>query len=125
MSEFTSEKSEMSSVVFVQSALRERIAPPTIGSVKQRIDYAARKMGWKFSRVKAAWYADERLKFHVDEMRDVERFSGLQYALQEMRTNDQLIAKIDAFMEGHDADFYSAFRSAFRSVLGLQNRTRT
>lgn len=125
MNEFRSQENEMSIAVFAQTALRERVAPPSIGSVKQRIHYAARKLGWKVSRAKAAWYADERITINADEMCAIERVSGLQYARQEMRTNDQLIAKIDAFMEGHDADFYGAFRSAFRSFLGLPDRSRT
>jgi predicted ATP-grasp superfamily ATP-dependent carboligase len=125
MNELRSQENEMTSAAFAQMALRERVAPPSIGSVKQRIHYAARKLGWKYSRAKAAWYADERITIKADEMCDIERTSGLQYTRQEMRTNDKLIAKIDAFMEGHDASFYSAFRTAFRSVLGIPDRART
>ena len=125
MTELKSEKSEMGSVAFAQMALRDRVAPPGIGSVKQRINVATRKMGWKISRTKDVWYADPRISINADEMRDLERVSGLVYARQEMRTNDELIAKIDAFMVGHDADFYSAFRTAVRSFLGLPDRSGT
>lgn len=120
----------MSSTAFAQMALQKNLAPMSLGSVKHRITVAARKINnaaprerqWKVSRVKDAWYADERISLSADEIRDVERASGLTYAQQEMRTNDQLIAQIDAFMVGHDADFYSAFRSAVRSFFGIPDR---
>lgn len=122
MSEFRSEKSEMSSSAFVQMALRSEVAPPALGSVKTRITHAARKLGFKTSRTKDLWYADPRVSIDADEMSRVEEISGLTYARQEMRTNDELIAKLDALMEG-DADFYGAFRAALRSVVGLPDRT--
>lgn len=131
MTEYKSEKTEMSSTAFAQMALQDRIAPRSLGSVKHRITVAARELNrvarkgryWKVSRVKDAWYADERISLDADEIRDIERVSGLTYAQQEVRTNDELIAKIDAFMVGHDADFYGAFRTALRSFFGLPDRT--
>ena len=126
MTEIKSETTEMSSAVFAQMALRDRVAPPSIGSVKQRITVAARKLGWKVSRAKDVWYADPRISIDADEMRAIERLSGLVYAAQqEVRTNEELIAKIDAFMVGHDADFYGAFRTAVRSFFGLPDRSGT
>lgn len=123
MTEKSSEKTEMSSTAFVQMALRDRIAPPRVGSVKKRISHCARQLGWTYSRTKDAWYGDPRISIKADEMRDVERVSGLVYAKQEMRTNDELIAKIDALLEGHDADFYSAFRAALCSALSISHRS--
>lgn len=126
MTEIKSETTEMGSVAFAQMALRDRVAPQSVGSVKARITVAARKLGWKVSRAKDVWYADPRISINADEMRAIERLSGLVYAArQEMRTNDEIIAKIDAFMVGHDADFYSAFRTAFRSFFGLPDRSGT
>lgn len=125
MTNIKSENTEMESTAFVQMALRDKIAPPSVGSVKRRITVAARQLKWKVSRARDAWYADPRISINAEEMRDVERVSGLVYAQQEMRTNDELIAKIDAFMVGHDADFYSAFRTAVRSFFGLPDRSRT
>lgn len=123
MTEIKSETTEMSSAVFAQMALRDRVAPRNVGSVKTRITVAARKLGWKLSRTKDVWYADPRISIDADEMRAIERVSGLVYAQQEMRTNDEVIARIDAFMVGHDADFYSAFRTAFRSFFGIPDRS--
>ena len=112
----------MSSVAFAQMALRDRIAPRDKGSVKQRIALAARKLDVKESRAKDIWYADPRVSIDADEMQRIEEVSGLVYAKQEMRTNDELIAKLDALMEG-DADFYGAFRAALRSLLVRSDRT--
>lgn len=125
MTNIKSEKTDMHSTTFVQMALRDRIAPPAIGSVKQRINVAARTLKWKISRTRDAWYGDPRISINADEMRQVERASGLAYAQQEMRTNEDIIAKIDAFMVGHDADFYGAFRTAVRSFFGLPDRSGT
>jgi hypothetical protein len=133
MTEIKSENTEMNSTAFAQMALQGKVAPPSLGSVKNRLRVAMRELNkaadrnrqWKASRVKDAWYADERITLNADEMRDVERASGLVFAQQEMRTNDELIAKIDAFMVGHDADFYSAFRTAVRSFFGLPDRSGT
>jgi len=53
-SEKSSEESEMSSVEFVSFALRDRVAPPSMGMVGARIRHAARRMGWNYSRTKGA-----------------------------------------------------------------------
>lgn len=120
MSEFQSEKSEMSSVEFVSFALRERVAPPSLGSVKARIRHASRLLEWSASRTKDAWYADPRISISADELRAIEDKTGLRYGREELRTAQDIIARADALLEGQDADFYSAFvtalRHAFRAV---------
>src|SRR5690606_20312953 len=85
MSEKASEKSKMSSVEFVQTALRDHIAPPSTGSVKARLRLAARALGWSQNRVKDAWYADPRISISADEIRKVEEISGLRYGRQELQ----------------------------------------
>ncbi len=118
-----SEKSEMSCVEFVQSALRERVAPPSFGSTKARIRHASRSLGWSANRTKDAWYADPRISISADELREIERNTGLRYAQEELRTNDDLIARASALLVGHEADFYSAFFAALRSLARPDNRT--
>lgn len=105
----------MSSVEFVQDALRERVAPPSIGSVKARIRHASRRLGWTPSRTKAAWYADPRISISADELRVVEETTGLRYGRQELHEIDAYIARADALLEGPDAHFYRAFVDAFRA----------
>lgn len=117
------EKSKMStSVEFVQSALRGRVAPPSVGSIKARIRYASRQMGWSANRTKDAWYADPRISISADELRDIERKTGLRYAQEELRTNEDLIARASALLVGHEADFYSAFFTALRSLARPNHR---
>jgi hypothetical protein len=124
-SEIRAELTEMSSVEFVSYALRERVAPPSLGSVKARLRYASRALGWTASRTKDAWYADPRISISADELRAVENKTGLHYGREELRTNDDLIARAEALMAGHEADFYSAFLAALRSVAGAAHRSRT
>lgn len=125
MSELVSEKSKMSSVEFVQSALRERVAPPSFGSTKARIRYASRTLGWSANRTKDAWYADPRISISADELREIERKTGLRYAQEELRTNDDLISQASALLVGHEADFYSAFITALRSLARPDHRSGT
>lgn len=120
-----SEKSKMSSVEFVQSALRGRVAPPSFGSTKARIRHASRQMGWSANRTKDAWYADPRISISADELREIERKTGLRYAQEELRTNEDLINKASALLVGHEADFYSAFFAALRSLARPDHRSGT
>lgn len=126
-----SEKSEttleqkMSCVEFTQYALRERISPPAIGSVKSRIGHASRRLGWGFNRTKDCWYADPRIKISADEIRSIEQVTGLEYGREEIRTNDDLIARAETLMAGHEADFYGAFLAALRAMARLGDRSRT
>ena len=105
----------MSSVEFVQMALRERVAPPSVGSVKARINHAARRLGWSASRTQDAWYADPRISIKADELRAIEETTGLRYGRQELQEIDAYIARADALLDGPEADFYRPFVAAFRA----------
>lgn len=117
------EKSEMSTVEFCQFALRERIAPPSVGSVKERIVYAARKMGWTHTRTRDVWYADPRVSIKADQLVKVEAISGLEYARQEVRKNDDAIARATALLGSQDAHLLGEIVAALLQMVGLQNRT--
>jgi len=123
MAKRASENSEMSCVEFVQVALRERISPPSYGSTKARIRHASRQLGWSANRTKDAWYADPRISISADELRQIERKTGLRYAQEELRTNEDLISKASALLVGHEADFYSAFFAALRSLARPDHRS--
>lgn len=116
------EKSDMSTVEFCQSALRERIAPPSIGSVKQRIVYAARKTGWSYTRVRDLWYADPRISIKAEQLFHIEALSGLEYARQEMRTNDAAIERATALLGGEDTHLIRTLVAAVFSAIGLRDR---
>lgn len=115
-----SEISEMTSIAFAQHALRERVAPPSVGSVKARLRYAVTAMNrrnWSANRVKDVWYADPRISLSADEIRDLEEITGLRYGRRELKELDQLISRADALLEGTNEDFYRPFVDAFRQAL--------
>ncbi len=123
MSEKGSEKSEMSTVEFCQKALKEEIAPPSIGSVSARIRAAARELGWSYTRTKDTWYADPRISIKPQELFRVEAVSGLTYdARQEMRKNDQAIERADALLGGPDTRLVRTLVAAVREAFGLRDR---
>lgn len=115
----------MSCVEFTQHALRNQIAPPSIGSVKARIRHAARRLGWSHSRAKDCWYADPRISISADELRAVEEHSGLRYGRKELKEIDALIARSTALLHGQDEDFTSAFIAALRAFHGALVGPRT
>jgi hypothetical protein len=128
MSEKLSEKSKMSSVEFAQFALRERIAPKSYGSVKERLRYARvvlNRRGWSANRVRDAWYADPRISPNADEIRDLEEITGLRYGREELKELDRYIARADALLAGPDSDFHRPFIDAFRSFYRALAGTRT
>ncbi|TBF08698.1 hypothetical protein [Rhizobium ruizarguesonis] len=122
MSEKASEKSEMSTVEFCQRALREEIAPPSIGAKLERIRHASRQLGWSYSRTKDAWYADPRISIKPEELFRIEAVSGLSYAREEMRTNDRAIERATALLGGEDTRLVRTLVAAVREALGLRNR---
>jgi hypothetical protein len=126
MSETTSEKSEMSELVFASEMLRTRVAPPGQAQfVETRIRAAASRLKWKFSRVKSVWYADPRVSLKPRELREVEEVAGVRYGRREVEGIDLLIERADALLMGTDPDFHSAFVAAIRALAGAAHRTRT
>lgn len=118
-------ESKMSVVEFTQYAMRERIAPPALGSVKARIRHCASRLKWSPSRTRDAWYAHPRISISADEIKTIEHATGLEYGRSEIRTNDDLIARAEALMAGNEADFYGAFLAALRALARPSDRTGT
>jgi hypothetical protein len=128
MPDFNSEKNRMSSVEFAQFALREGVAPPTIGSLKARLRHAThvmRRRNWSANRVKDCWYADPRIRPDADEIRDLEDITGLRYGKQELSEIDALISQAGALLNSQDPDFHGAFVAAIRAFAGSLHRTGT
>lgn len=124
MSEKQSGEFKMSSVEFVQYALRNHVAPPSIGSVKARMRYASRQLGWSANRVKDAWYADTRISVGADEVRKIEETTGLRYGREELRSIEELIGRADALLGHTDEDFHRPFLAALRALARIADRTR-
>lgn len=117
----------MHSVEFVQSALHERVAPPSLGSVGRRLQHATRVLSrrqWSANRVRDCWYADPRISLNAEEVRDIEELTGLRYGRQELKEFDELIARADSLLEGQDADFYRPFVAALRAFAGALYSSR-
>lgn len=117
MSEKTVKKF-MSSVAFAQTALREHIAPPSVGSVKTRIRHASRKLKWSDSRTRECWYGRERVRISADELREIEETTGLRYGRQELKEIDAYIARAEALLANQDEDFGRPFLAAMRAFFG-------
>lgn len=124
MSEKASEKSEMSTTEFCQAALRQEIAPPSIGGVMKRIRHASRKLGWSFTRTKDAWYADPRISIKPAELFRIEAVSGLSYARQEMRENEEAIERATALLGGDNQNLVRTVVTAMFQAMGLSHRSR-
>ncbi|MDB5531552.1 MAG: hypothetical protein JWR51_4655 [Devosia sp.] len=116
----------MSDLTWASDTLRNHVAP--VGSaqqVKARIRTAARALGWEYERAKSIWYADERVAVRPRELRDIERYTGLQYGRQELTEIDLLISRADALVVGHqDKDFYGAFAAGLRALASALDRSR-
>ncbi|TRD03928.1 hypothetical protein FJV76_14375 [Mesorhizobium sp. WSM4303] len=124
MSEKQSENSEMSELVFASRMMQTRIAPPgSAGSKGERLRNAALTLRWKHSRARGVWYAEPGVSIKPRELRQIEELTGVEYAQKELRTNDELIAHASALLVGHEADFYSAFVAALRSLARPHHRT--
>lgn len=89
---------KMSTAEFCQYALRDRIAPPSHGSVKARITSAARKLGWSISRTKDVWYADPRVSISAEELHEIEKKTGVYYGREEARELDRDIEHATALL---------------------------
>lgn len=122
MSEKASEKSNMSSVEFAQHALRHHIAPPSVGSVKARLRIAARRLGWRATRTRDAWYAHPRIEISADEIRKIEETTGLRYGREELRANQDLIDTAADLLADMDPNFHRPFLAAMRAFIGAVDR---
>lgn len=123
MPDKASEKRNMSVAAFCQDALQVEIAPRSLGSVKARITIAARELRWSYTRTRDVWYADPKISIKADELCRVEAVSGLVYqARQEVRKNDDAIARATALLGGEDAHLIRSIVTAFRSALGIRDR---
>jgi hypothetical protein len=99
MSEFLSEKSEMTSVSEASVLIRKVAEPRPIGdSVKAAIRRAAQALGFNFSRAKDIWYEDAR-RIDTAEM-------------DALRTQAGIYETVAHRLINQDEDFHSAHAAA-------------
>lgn len=125
MSDLKTEKREMYELTFASHAMRQRIAPPAIGSVKQRINRAAAALRWSASRTRDVWYADPRGSIKPRELRKIEEVAGVGYGRKELTEIDAIISRADALLMGTDPHFVRPFLAALRALAGRPDRTGT
>lgn len=113
MSEFSSERSEMSSVAEASLLVRKVAEPRPVGDkVKSAIRRAAQRLGWPFSRTKDIWYEDAR---RIDA-----------HEMDALRGLAERYANIAATLRYQDEDFHRTQADAleyFANRLGGVDRT--
>lgn len=103
MSEFASEKSEMSSVAEASLLIRKAAEPRPVGdSVKMAIRRAAHRLGLTFTSAKTIWYGEAR---RIDA-----------HEMDALRGMAQRYANIAATLRHQDEDFYGHYANAFESI---------
>lgn len=124
MSEKQLEKSEMSTLVFASTTMKNVLAPRAEGhNIQDRIRVAARKLGWSYSRAKDVWYADPRVSIDGEELLRVEETSGVTYGRAELRSINDIIRRAEALLANQDEDFHRPVLDAFRALLSALGRT--
>ena len=116
---------KMSTVEFCQRALRTRIAPPSVGSVKSRITAAARDLGWSISRTKDVWYADPRVSIDGAELYEIETKAGIQYGREEARELDREIEHATSLLVAMQAGSPRTLAHALVEAARILARTGT
>lgn len=114
----------MNRVEFCQKQLMERVAPPSLGSVGDRINHASMLLRWSKSRTRAVWYADYRIRINPDEMEKIERLTGVRYERNEVSETRNAIRKADAFLSDDDQNLDRALAAAMRTFMGVLAGTR-
>lgn len=113
----------MTELVWSSQMMREVIAPPGSADSKgERLHRAARRLGWKYSRAFAVWYADERVSLKPRELRQIEELTGVKYAQEELKQIDRLIAEADAHLMGQPENLRGAIIAALRSLASALDR---
>lgn len=117
----------MSAAVDYQQIVRRAAEPRPVGdSVKAAIGRAARKLGWKYTRTRAYWYADKRIDpkdYEAEQLRekDSEQSAGAvnHDVLARLESVEQMLRDLASRMP-QDAEFYGAqsdqIRNAARDV---------
>jgi len=123
----SSSGSAMSALAESQSLIRRVAEPcPAGDSVKAAIGRAARRLRWSYTRARAFWYADDRIKVSADEINQLRTAAKQQAA---GTVNHEVLARLEAVENmlralasrlPQDQDFYGAqadqIRNAARDV---------
>jgi hypothetical protein len=115
----------MNSVVEASRLVRSLAEPFQIGdTIKAQIDRAARKVPfWNYSRIRSAWYADNRMRIDADELAQLrllvdtsERARQDRDELAELRHR---LSRIETALMVSDPQFHRSDIDAYRAALRL------
>ncbi len=122
----SSSEREMSALVEASSLVRRVAEPcPAGDSVKAAMLRSARKLRWNYTRVRAFWYADDRVKVTGDEL------NQLRAAAKQTGASDDLLARLECVEQmlrdlasrmPQDADFYGSHADTLRGVASRVGR---
>jgi hypothetical protein len=122
----SSSEREMSALVEASSLVRRVAEPcPAGDSVKAAMLRSARKLRWNYTRVRAFWYADDRVKVTGDELNE------LRAAAQTTEAKDEVLARLESVEQmlralasrmPQDADFYGSHADTLRGVASRVGR---
>jgi hypothetical protein len=124
MSNKASESSDLSDVAEASELVRE-VAPVQGATIRERILFAARKLGWRYSRTRDVWYEQARRidAGEMDQLRRTMDARKLQEATNEYRDLRARIARIEAALLASDEDFHrpqiDALQQSLRGLGGV------
>jgi hypothetical protein len=117
-------ESKMTALVEARQLVRLAAEPcPAGDSVKAAVGRAARRLKWNYTRVRALWYGDDRIKVSGDELNELRRAAGARQKAEVQR--DELAARVEALEQQlrdlamrmpQDADFYGSQADLIRDA---------
>lgn len=127
-SSFTGVRIVTAATVEAARLIRE-VAPARDGeNVKSRITTAANRLRWKWSRAKAVWHADGRVRIRVEELDQLRKHTAkaeMKAASNELQELRDTVARLMGRLDRIDADFYGPTADALRDqVRGLDGTPR-
>lgn len=127
-SSFTGVRIVTAATVEAARLIRE-VAPARDGeNVKSRITTAANRLRWKWSRAKAVWHADGRVRIRVEELDQLRKHTAkaeMKAASNELQELRDTVARLMGRLDRIDADFYGPTADALRDqVRGLDGTSR-
>ncbi len=111
-------KDEMSDAADIEraSALIQDAFPAALGRVEQRIETAARRLGWPWSKAKKVWYGETSL-IRAHQMAALEQ-AQMKEARRAHRQFIEKTARIAEFLELQDPEFH---RPDIQGLRGMAN----
>lgn len=114
---FTGVRIVTATTVEAARLIRE-VAPARDGeNVKSRIATAANRLRWKWSRAKAVWHADGRVRILVEELDQLRKHTAkaeMKAANNELQELRDTVARLMGRLDRIDADFYGPIADALR-----------